>query len=54
MGGAYSMYGGRGEEHTSFEGGKLKGRDQLEDLGIEGRTVLKYIFKKCHWGRGPD
>jgi hypothetical protein len=26
--------------------GYLRERDHLEDLGIDGRTVLKFIFKK--------
>jgi hypothetical protein len=41
---------GRGEVHTGFWWGNLWERDQLEDLGIDGRSVLKWIFNK--WGRG--
>jgi hypothetical protein len=26
--------------------GKLRKRDRLEDLGIEGRIILNWIFKK--------
>jgi hypothetical protein len=36
----------RGEVHSKF-GGEPEGRDHLEDLGIDGRIILKLIFK---WG----
>ena len=31
--------------HTGFWWGDMGGRDHLEDLGIDGRTVLKSILK---------
>jgi hypothetical protein len=37
------MYGG---EMDTDLGGKLKERDHLEDLGVDGK-LLKWIFKKC-------
>jgi len=29
-----------------FGGGNLRKRDLLEDLGVDGRTILKGMFKK--------
>jgi hypothetical protein len=44
MGGAYSTCGG-GEMHKGFWWGNLRERDQLEDLGIDLRIILKGILK---------
>jgi hypothetical protein len=37
---------GRGEVHTGFWCGNLWGRDDLNDTGVDGRIVLKWIFRK--------
>jgi hypothetical protein len=37
---------GAGEVFTGVWLGDLRERDRLEDLGVEGRTILKWIFKK--------
>jgi hypothetical protein len=33
--------------------GNPKERDHMKDLGVDGRIILKYVFKKG-WGRGFD
>jgi len=52
MGGACSIYGGRGEVYTGFWWKNLKERDCLEDPGRDGRIILRWIFKK--WDVGMD
>jgi hypothetical protein len=37
---------------TAF--GRQNERDHLEDLGLEGRTILKCAFKKIEWLLGLD
>jgi hypothetical protein len=38
--------------HTGFWWGNLRERDHLEDLDIDGRIILKWIFWK--WDGGMD
>jgi hypothetical protein len=35
-----------GEVRTGFWWGNLRERDNLEDLGVCGRVILKWVFKK--------
>jgi len=35
-----------GEVHTWFWWGNMKERDHLEDLAVDGRIILKWVFKK--------
>jgi len=50
MGGACSTYGE--DVHTGFWWENLRKGDHLEDLGTDGRKILKCIFKK--WDGGTD
>jgi len=36
--------------HTSFWWGNLRERDHLEGPGIEGRIILRWIFRKWDVG----
>jgi hypothetical protein len=37
---------GRGEAYTGFWWGNMRERDNLEDLGVNGRTILRRIFRR--------
>jgi hypothetical protein len=45
---------GRGEVHTSLRCGNLRESDHLEDLTVDGRIILKCIFKKWEVLHKPD
>jgi hypothetical protein len=39
------VHKGIGEVHTEFWWGHLRGRDHLEDLGVDGEIILSWILK---------
>jgi hypothetical protein len=41
---------GRGEVHTGLMWGNLREGDHLEDPGIDGRIILKWIFERLDGG----
>ena len=43
------MYG-EGEVHTGFGWENLRERDHLEDPRVDGKTILRWIFKKWDVG----
>jgi len=48
MGGACSAYGV--EAYVGFRWGNLRERDHLEDTCIDGRIILRWIFRKWDLG----
>jgi hypothetical protein len=46
MGGACSACGGKGDAYAGFWWGNMKERDHLEDPGMGGWLILKWISKK--------
>jgi len=39
-------YGERGGVYTTFWWGDVRERDNLEEIAIDGRIILKFVFKK--------
>jgi hypothetical protein len=50
MGGGCSSDGRRGEACTGFWWGNLREREQWGDPGVDGRTILRRIFRKWDGG----
>jgi hypothetical protein len=50
MGGAYSMYGEGKRRVQGFGGENLRERDHLIDRGVDGRIILRRIFRKWYVG----
>jgi hypothetical protein len=46
MGGACSAYGRERIGYVGFRWGKLRERDHLENLGVGGRIILGWVFRK--------
>jgi len=47
MGGACRAYGGEENCIQGFAGGNLKEIEHLGDTGLDGRIILRWIFRKC-------
>jgi hypothetical protein len=45
---------GKVEVRTGFWWGNLRERDRLEDPGIDGRIILRWIFRKWDGGNEPN
>jgi hypothetical protein len=41
---------GRGEGYTGFRWGNLKEQNHFKDPGIDGRIILRWIFRKWDVG----
>jgi hypothetical protein len=52
MGGACSKYGERRGAYRVLVGVNLRERGNLEDLGIDGKIILSWIFREWEGGHG--
>jgi hypothetical protein len=54
MGGACNMYGGRWDVHTGLWWGNQREWDHVGNTGVNGRIILRWIFRKWDGGHGLD
>jgi len=50
MGGVCRTYGGEERCIQGFRWGNLKERHHLEDIGVNGRIILRWMLKKWNLG----
>jgi len=43
---------GKGEVYTGLWWGNVRAGENLEDLGVDGRIILRWIFRKWDVGAG--
>jgi hypothetical protein len=48
--GACRAYGGEERRKQDFDGGNLRERDLMGDHGIDGRIILRWVFRKWDVG----
>jgi hypothetical protein len=44
LGGGMRRVGGRGEAYRAFWWGNVRERENLEEMAIDGRIILKFVF----------
>jgi hypothetical protein len=54
MGGACGAVGGKKEECTRCWWENLRERGHWGDPDVDGRIILRWIFRRLDWGKGMD
>jgi len=50
MDGACNTYGVEERCINGFGGGNVRERGHLEDPGLDGRIIIRWILRNCDWG----